>query len=479
MDVVADAFGVIATRLRSQWKCASAVLVLALLHGAPSHAQPPTAEARPWRAHEALGLPWLRFGLEHRSRVEHLENDFRTANAGGATGYFMRTLISAELRLLPFVVGAEVADSRGWATDGTPLNTTLINPLELLQAYAGWRAEAVILDGDAASVTAGRMTLDVGSRRLVARNELRNTINAFTGVDLQWTSPSRDVIRAFLVMPIVRFPAEREGLEANRIELDRENTAGLLWAAFFESRPLVARVTAEAYVLGLHEGDGVDVPSSNRRLFTAGLRALRSPAVGELDFQLELIGQLGRSRASAAATDTTDLDHLAFSLHASSGFRFEVPWSPRVVLQYDYASGDRAPDDSANNRFDPLFGARRFEFGPTALYGPIARANVSTPGLRLEVQPYRTVDAFAAYRLVWLAAPRDAWTPAALRDPTGSAGRFVGQQLEGRVRWHVWPRNLSLDVGAALLLRGEFAERAPGGEASPSVFVYSQVTGSI
>jgi hypothetical protein len=323
------------------------------------------------------------------------------------------------------------------------------------------------------------MTLDLGSRRLVARNEFRNTINAFTGLDVQWTSSVRDIVRAFAVMPVVRLPSEPERLKDNDIAFDRENTDALLWAAFFQSRPLAAQITVEAYVLGLHEGDSGSAPSSNRQLYTPGVRALRPPTPGELDFQLEVMGQFGRSRGSAAATDTTDLDHLAFSLHASSGFRFDVPWAPRLVLQYDYATGDNSPDDGANNRFDPLFGARRFELGPTGLYGAIARSNVSSPGVRFEVQPHRAVDAFAAYRLLWLASARDAWTTAALRDPAGDSGSFVGQQVEARVRWHVLPRNLSFDVGGALLLRGELAADAPSAKTSAPVFVYTQVTGTI
>lgn len=440
---------------------------------------PRPAEVRPWRAHEALHIPWFRFGFEHRTRFEHLENDFRATNPGNATALSMRTLLSAELHFALFVFGAEAQDSRAWASDSTPLNGTIIDPVDVLQAYIGLRAEGLLAPDDRASLTIGRLTLDLGSRRLLARNEFRNTINAFTGVDLQWTSSLRDVLRAFAVMPVVRFPSERAALQANRMARDRENTDAVLSGVFFQSRPMLGRVFIEVYVLGLYERDSDLSLGANRRLITPGLRVLRSSAEGELDFQLELMGQLGKSRATAAATDTTDLDHRALSLHASSGYRFDVAWSPRVVLQYDYASGDFRPDDQVNHRFDPLFGARRFEFGPTGTYGAIARSNVSTPAVRVELQPHTRLDAFTAYRLVWLAAGRDAWTSTGLRDDTSASGSFGGQQAEARIRYHVLPQNLSFDIGGALFVPGELARRAEGGEDSPSLFVYSQITGTI
>ena len=43
---------------------------------------------------------------------------------------------------------------------------------------------------------------------------------------------------------------------------------------------------------------------------------------------------------------------------------------------------------------------------------------------------------------------------AGLRDRDGSSGSFVGQQIEGRVRWQVFPKSLALDVGA-LTVRAE------------------------
>jgi hypothetical protein len=296
-------------------------------------------------------------------------------------------------------------------------------------------------------------------------------------MDLRWTSREGALARAFVVVPVTRRPGDLASLEANELAIDREDTDALLWGLFYEMRPPSTDIRVEAYVIGFHERDGARPPPSlHRRLATLGGRVVRAPSPGRFDVQLEIMGQGGWSRATP---EGLDLQHRALSLHASSGRRFDAPWSPRLSALYDFASGDHDPRDGRNGRFDPLFGARRFEWGPTSLFGPLARSNVSAPGLRLDVSPRASVEASAGFRLVWLPARKDAWVTGDLRDPTGASGRFVGQQLEARVRWHVLQGNLSLELGAAGLLRGRFAEQAPGGRDAPSRYIYSQVTGTI
>jgi hypothetical protein len=439
---------------------------------------PPTEE--PWRVHDAVGAPaWLRFGLEHRSRVEQLEHDFRANATGTSRALSLRTLLSAELALSALVVGAELQDSRAYATQETPLSTALVNPLEPLQAYVGLRLKSLITEGDQASMTLGRMTLDLGSRRLVSRTEFRNTIYSFTGIDLQWSSAEHHLLRAFAVVPVVMLPTAPADLSRNRIQLDQENFNVAFWGVFFGAPEIAPGLQLETYVFGLHERDSTLEATPDRRLVTPGLRLLRAPAAGQPDFQVELMGQLGRSRATRASTDTTDLAHRAGSLHATVGYSFDAPWAPRLALQGDYASGDKRPDDKLNGRFDPLFGDRRFELGPTGIYGAFARSNLRSLGARLELSPTRHFDAFAGYRLLWLAASRDAWTTAGVSDPSGKSGRFLGQQLEARLRWQILPRNLALELGAALLLRGYFARNAPGGRDDTPLYGYTQITATL
>lgn len=437
------------------------------------------ADEKPWRAADAAGISWLRFGLEHRARVEHLENDFRKDATGDSTGLMLRTSLWASARWKALFVGAELLDARAFTSDATPLNTTIANPLELLQAVVALRTTDLLAKGDAFSLTAGRMTLDVGMRRLAARNEFRNTVNAFSGADLQWTSATGHHARAFVVVPVSRLPSDAEGLRAARVEYDQENPSVLFWGSLFEAPRLRGDLHLEGYVLGLHERDSAEVPSANRRLLTPGVRAWRPPAEGRLDGQVEAMLQVGRSRASSKPEDARDLRHLAASVHASVGYRFVAPWQPRAALVYDEATGDDSPNDGENHRFDPLFGARRFEFGPTGLYGAVARSNLRSPGARLEVRPHARVDAFAAYRAVWLASATDAWTTSGLRDSSGGSGSFVGHQLEGRVRWQILPRNLAVEVGGAALARGRFATTVPGHKDAAPLYGYVQLTATM
>lgn len=452
------------------------VFVVAAAGAGPARAD----SAKPWRLRDAAGMPaWLDFGVSYRVRVEHLVNQFRAgAPQTDATALVMRTLAAAKATFDPVFFGAELEDSRAFATDDTPLKTSSVDALELLQAYAGISHKGLFASGDRLELQLGRMTMDVGSRRLVARNHYRNTLNAFTGLDVSWTSKSKRVLRAFGVMPVTRRPSDAGALRDNDIQIDKENTDAILSGVFFAAPKLAAGATLELYALGLFERDG-DVASRNRRLVTAGVRAVRKKNLGKLDFELEAMGQFGTSRASRAADDTTDLDHRAFFVHAQVGRTLRAPWRPRLIAQYDYASGDSDPNDGENNRFDTLFGARRWEFGPTGIYGPFARANLNTPGVRVQVKPTRRVSAFFAYRLYWLASATDAWTTSGLRDPTGGSGKFLGHQVEARFRFNVLPKNLRFEVGAAHLIRGRFATDVTGARDDPATLVYAQVVGWI
>lgn len=422
--------------------------------------------------------PSLRLRAEHRSRFEHLASDYR-AGGGDVTALSLRTVLAGEWGSASSFARIEIIDARSYAGNGAPLNTTHVDVLDLLTATLVVGRSDVLRTGDRLALRAGRFTKDFGGRRLIARNAFRNTINAFGGVELAWNGAGGSRLEAFAVLPVTRLPRDVGDLEHHRREFDRENTDAVLWGVSLgvplEDLAGSSSTSAQAYLVGFHERDGATTPSSDRRLFTPGVRVVRPPRLASLDFDIEAMAQLGTSRATVLASDERDLSHLAYSAHVSAGYRVDTWAAPRIVLQYDLASGDADAADARNGRFDPLFGARAFELGPTGYYGALARSNLSSLGVRLEAAPRGGVELVAVYRLAWLASKWDAWTTTGLRDVTGAAGGFLGQQAEARLRVRPGGVPFVVESGAAALVRGRFA-RETSGTGGAALYLFTQLT---
>ena len=435
-------------------------------------------QAQPWRLDTAAQLPqWLKVRGSHRTRYESLDGQFRANRDGSDQIVVLRTILLTQLEFDAFKVGVEVIDSRAELADrGTALSTTVVNPVELLQGFIAWNATGLLAAGDRSELRVGRLTIDVGSRRIVARSLYRNTINTFTGFEWHWQSASGRRVQAFYTLPVNRKPNTQGALLDNDIEFDEEDAGVRFWGLFYAFAGLPAGLLAEIFFFGLDEDDADGRRTTNRALYTPGVRFYRPPATSRFDYLLESTFQFGKSRSSNAATNIRDLDHFAHSQHVELGYSFDTAWSPRLILQYDYASGDDDPTDGDNDRFDTLFGARRFDFGPTGIYGPFARSNLSTPGVRLKLRPSRNIKLFVAHRGYWLASDKDAWTTSGARDVNGRSGSFIGHQIEARFRWEVLPGNYRFESGIAHLFSGEFRDDAPNSNREgDATYVYTQV----
>ena len=423
---------------------------------------------------------WLSVTGEQRTRYEYLDNQFRTDRLGNDEITVLRTNLFTRLYLGHWQYGLEIMDSRQFgADDETSLNTGTVNPIDVLQLYAQYNTQNLFEVNSSSYLKAGRFTMDIGSRRLVSRNRFRNTINAFTGAEWQWVSEQDEIRRAFLTMPVQRLPFRFEQLKDNRSKGDRQDTDVLFWGGFYKfSKQSFENNRAEIFYYGLSENDSHDRPTRNRHIQTLGSRVFRNKSPGRYDFEIEGAYQFGNAHATRLPSDTNKLDVSSYFLHAEVGYLYERPWSPRLAFEFDYASGDDDPTDDNFNRFDPLYdGARRSDFGPTGIYGALARTNIISPGLRLELKPKNNLTGFVAHRGFWLASKKDAWVIARVRDPNGDSGRFVAQQTEARIRWDVMQNRLRLETGAAYLFKEKFAKDAPN--ANPqgdSKFFYTQAT---
>ena len=430
-----------------------------LLLAASLHAQAPAASD----PDPAFGLPeWLSLDGHVRVRFEALEEQFRAGRSGNDHLFAARSGVRAVARTRHFSGTVEILDARQLgAPDDSPVNTGTVNALDLLQANVTWRGESVDHFQDRRGVTLGRQTFDVGSRRFIARNRFRNTINSFTGLTFHDERADGREYRYFWLHPVHRLPSDRESLLDNDAELDEERSQVRFFGGHKTHPDRWIGLDAEVYAFFLDEDDGDDLETRDRRLATLGGRIVRTPPPGKLDFEAEAAFQFGKSRASRSASDTTDLDHEAYFLHLSAGRRWETPGAPRLELLFDYASGDDDPDDDENNRFDTLYGARRFELGPTGICGAFARSNLISPGARLTFSPGERAQVMIAHRFHYLASDRDAWTTSGLVDPTGESGNELGQMFEIRVRGGLASTPVRFDAGFAHLFAGDFIDDAP------------------
>jgi hypothetical protein len=124
-----------------------------------------------------------------RLRLEAIDGQARVGFNEADELLNLRTTLMARYRDGPVRVVAELWDSRIYGDKrGTPVTTADVNALELVQAFAEMRASGPLGTGRSATITGGRFVLNLGSRRLIAADDYRNTTNGYTGLraDLGW-----------------------------------------------------------------------------------------------------------------------------------------------------------------------------------------------------------------------------------------------------------------------------------------------------
>ena len=401
----------------------------------------------------AMRLPdWVDLGIENRTRFESYDHPWRSAQASGGgqtdSQAVFRTRVRVGLGNGPFRFLFEGQDSRAYWNNGQGdfVNNTTVNEWDMVQLFGSMTLDNVAGSGLRTDVHVGRMTLDFGKRRYIARNDFRNTTNAFDGVHWQLGQGTTWRIRAFLVEPVIR----------NEARLDEQSVNSLFWGTYLESQHF-PWFNVNLFYFGLND-QGLPNRNLHRTYGTYGLRLFKPPAIDEFDYEFEGAAQTGH---------LGNVEHFAYNPNVEAGYTFDLPWTPRVLAQYTYASGTRTPGGSQNGEFDPLFGARRFDLMPTGNFGPFARSNISSPGWRLIVQPAKDWTVHVKQRFWYLAESRAVYVGGLIQDSTGGAGNYLGHDLELRVQWAI-SQNLDFDAGYDHWFKGSYFDRLPASADLPA-----------
>jgi Alginate export len=433
-------------------------------------AQPPVTVDAPRPEHGSTALTI--FG-QHRSRYESLDPQFDPTLGENDRALAMRTSLTLEAGWPRWQVVGELMDSRAELNDSdSTLTTSVVNTLEVQQLVARRSWKDILGAGSSSTLGIGRLTMDFGSRRLIARNAFRNTPNSFVGVDWLGHSASGRTFRAFYLVPMRARPESRRALLHNEQQVDdtehRTHLIGLSYETPISNRGDRVNV----YWIGLDAAPEVE----SKHIDTFGVRFDRSPVPGQLHYEVELMSQSGSSTGTVGGVEVQGLDHDAGFYHLELGYMIRAPMSPDIAVQYDFASGDDDPFDGRNERFDTLYGARSFELGWSGIYGPFARSNLETPGIRVSLEPTHEWQVELRLRDYRLASPRDVWTTTGLLDVSGQSGDSLGSQFDAAISWQPRGSRLRFGFGAARFSKGEFVRRTAPEHSRPSVYYYVETT---
>ena len=389
---------------------------------------------------------WLDVGIDHRTRYEFRSNDIRRTELRLDQPFLLRSRAYFGIReiLDPLRGAVEFQDSRRY-NGHFPPDDRDFNEYDLIQAYAELHFKGALGEDDLKQqrplrLRAGRMAYEALDRRLLGRNEWRNTTNTFEGFRINLGQETNDWEGdLWAYQPVRRLLTEFD----ERIENQ------WFYGGIGHWRKWSDIITLQPYYMGLTQ-DGSKTGEIDRHIHSPALRGYGKIGDTGLDFDFNLIYQFGRHGGQ---------DHDAHGYTTELGYTFKHAWKPRVSAFYGYATGDRNPNDNVNNRFERFFGFSR----PWSADDYIIFENIKAPKIKVEFQPFKDLRIDGGYNWFWLASDRDRLnnlfggngTNGGNRDPSGNSGDFIGHNFDIRARYKL-AKHIDTTVGYSHFTTGEF-----------------------
>ncbi len=254
----------------------------------------------------------------------------------------------------------------------------------------------------------GRQEMSYGDERLIGAFDWNNIGRSFDGIKLRYATGGSwvDAFTARVVIP-----------RDNHFDVsDNYDTLSGLYASSVDLAPwqesqvyFLARNTSQN-APNFETGALVPLPSP-RDIYTPGFRLKSLP--GQLrgfDYDTEADYQFGRFASVTGTVPTAvvgkNLKQDAYYFHLDGGYTWTKPWSPRLGLEFNYASGDKNSKDNNHGTFDTLYPTTHSVVGIMDLY---CMQNIEDLRVNFTVIPLKKFIVFTSYRGVWLATPSDSF----------------------------------------------------------------------
>jgi hypothetical protein len=176
-----------------------------------------------------------------------------------------------------------------------------------------------------------------------------------------------------------------------------------------------------------------------------------------LDYSYETIVERGSDGANAIR---------AWAQTFGGGYRFDtVYFRPHIFAQYDYASGDKNPNDGVQGTFDTMYPTTHDRFG---IADQFSWQNIIAERAGFTIEPRRRWTVTMQYLDFRLASASDSlYNPSGgsiVRDVTGKSGTHVGEEFDVYT-WFELNRHANFGFGVGRLLLGRFLAATTKGPA--------------
>jgi hypothetical protein len=378
---------------------------------------------------------WISFGAEERFRSEGYHNSGFKLNNNDS--YFLNRLrIQMNLQFTPwFKVVSQVQDARPFLQKppyGPPNEVRW--DLKLAYAEFGDPEKQWI------SLRVGRQLINYNNT-IMANSEWRNQGRSYDAVvtNLHYDRYRLGIFAASAVVPLI------SGISHHS---EGNNIYGLYGAI----EKLLPHSTLEPFVLWrVQQSVGIEttakVKTGKQDEKAYGVR-FKGIAARSLDYSAEGIVERGNDGPNGIR---------AWADTFGAGYRFtELPLKPRVFSQYDYASGDKDPNDGTHGAFDTMYPTAHDRFGVSDQFG---WQNIQAARAGFTIEPRRRWTATAQYLDFWLASATDSLYNTSggsiVRDATGKSGKHVGEEIDFYT-WFELNRHLNFGVGVGHIMPGTF-----------------------
>jgi hypothetical protein len=330
----------------------------------------------------------------------------------------------------------ELQDSRAEWYKSNP-NNTMSDPWDFRQGYV----EVGKIEGNGFKFRGGRQDLFIGSGRLLTTGDWSNVSKVY------------DVGRAFLTTDAVKLDVVAGTvILADPTRMDRPKPGEHLYAAYSSFGKLIPHASLEPYMMAKTV---LDVKGKNGKLGNAdivygGARFLGT-LPGGLDYNAEAVREGGEYAADVMK---------AFGYVTGAGWTAaKAPWTPHLISEYLYGSGDDNRKDGHHQQFDYLYGAQQ---PIVSLNGQFAWRNIEDLKLGGEVHPLKQLTVSLFYKDYWLATVQDGlWSGAGVKTvfDAKATSNHVGEGLENMFTVKVTPKT-TVGAGVGTLTPGAYLKQA-------------------